>query len=142
MIIGEFQQKVGAKKRIAIPSVFRKELKGKLYITRGYEQSLVIVDEQRWEKIISPLVQGPMINNSIRQTSRILIGGAREITTDPQGRFVLPDNLFVYAGIMSDIVWVGLINWIEIWNVNAWSNQLKYLKTHGGEIAEHLTSTY
>lgn len=81
-----------------------------------------------------------MINNSIRQTSRILIGGAREITTDQQGRFVLPDNLFTYAEIKSGVVWVGLINWIELWSVEMWNKQLKYLETHGSEIAEQLTT--
>lgn len=139
MIIGEFQQKVGDKKRVAIPSSFRKELKGQLYITRGYEQSLVIVDEVRWTNLTSQIVQGSMINNSVRQTSRILIGGAREIKPDAQGRFVLPDNLFEYAEVCADIVWVGLINWIELWSLDRWNQQLQYLEKHGGEIAEQLT---
>ena len=140
MIIGEFQQKVGDKKRVAIPSSFRKELKGQLYITRGYEQSLVIVDEVRWTNLTSQIVQGSMINNSVRQTSRILIGGAREIKPDAQGRFVLPDNLFEYAEVCADIVWVGLINWIELWSLYRWNQQLNYLKKHGGEIAEQFTT--
>lgn len=138
MIIGEYQQKVGEKKRVAVPVQFRKELKGKLYITRGYEHSLVVVDEQMWEKITSQVVQGSMVNNSVRQTSRILIGGAREIKPDAQGRFVLPDNLFEYAMISSDIVWVGLVNWIELWNTQKWQEQLKYLETHGSKIADQL----
>lgn len=81
-----------------------------------------------------------MINNSVRQTSRILIGGAREIKPDAQGRFVLPDNLFEYAEVCADIVWVGLINWIELWSLDRWNQQLQYLEKHGGEIAEQLTT--
>ncbi|MBN1373954.1 cell division/cell wall cluster transcriptional repressor MraZ [Candidatus Dojkabacteria bacterium] len=140
MLIGEFMQKVGEKKRIAIPYDLRKELKGKLYITRGYENSLVLVNKDRFEKITSEITNGSIINNFVRDTARILVGGAKEILPDTQGRFVIPDNLFKYAQIQKEVVFVGLLNWIEVWSTESWQKRLSYLDTHGEEIAQKLTN--
>lgn len=138
MIIGEYWQKVGNKKRIAIPSELRKELGSRLYITRGYESSLVIVGQKQWDSLISEVKSGSIINNLVRDTARILVGSAKVFVPDAQGRFVVPDGLFEYAQMTQKVVFVGLINWVEIWSEENWNKRLKYLEKNGSEIAQKL----
>lgn len=138
MLIGEYIQKVTNSRRLALPSLIRSELKGDLYITRGYEKSLVIVDENLWENMTKDIRNGSIINNLIRDTSRMLIGGARQISLDTQGRFVVPDNLFGYANISNEVVFVGLINWVEIWDIKEWKKKTEYLEKNSEKIADEL----
>ena len=138
MIIGEYKSKVGEKKRVSLPKKFRDELGEEIILTRGYEDTLILVNKEMWEKIAKDVIDGSFINKNIRDTSRFLIGGANEITFDTQGRFVIPESLFKHAGLKDEIVFIGLINWIEVWDKEKWDKRVEYLKQHGDEIAQEI----
>jgi MraZ protein len=91
-----------------------------------------------WEKIAKDVINGSFINKNIRDTSRFLIGSATEISLDKLGRFVIPQSLFEHAQLSNEIVFIGLINWIEIWDKSRWEKRVEYLKTHGEEIAQEI----
>ncbi|OGC44543.1 hypothetical protein A3J98_02000, partial [candidate division WS6 bacterium RIFOXYC1_FULL_33_10] len=112
MIIGEYKSKVGDKKRVSLPKKFRDELGEEIILTRGYEDTLILVNKGMWEKIAKEVIGGSFINKNIRDTSRFLIGGATQLSIDMQGRFIIPDSLFEHAGLTDEIVFIGLINWI------------------------------
>ena len=82
MLIGEYKSKLGDKKRVSLPKKFRDQLGENLILTRGYEQALIVVNEQLWKKIATEVIDGSFINKDIRDTSRFLVGGAKEITLD------------------------------------------------------------
>ncbi len=138
MIIGEYRSKVGEKKRVSLPKKFRDELGEEIILTRGYEDTLILVNKGMWKTIAKDVVDGSFINKNIRDTSRFLIGGATEISIDKQGRFLIPDSLFEHAGLSKEIVFIGLINWIEVWDKERWDKRVEYLKTHGDEIANEI----
>ena len=116
MIIGEYTNKISGKKRVAIPKKIRDQMRGEIILTRGYEGSLVLVDKEMWDGLGSEILNGSFINKNIRDTTRFLVGSAIEVEPDEQGRFVIPTNLFEYANLNDEIVFVGLINWVEIWS--------------------------
>ena len=138
MIIGEYTGKLSEKKRVSLPKKFRDELGENIILTRGYEDSLILVNKQMWEKIAKDVINGSFINKNIRDTSRFLIGSAVEISLDKLGRFVIPQPLFEHANLNNEIVFIGLINWIEIWDKSKWEKRVEYLKTHGEEIAQEI----
>lgn len=139
MLIGEYRSKVTSGNRAALPKKFREELGNAFIITRGYEDCLLVVSFKLWEKILEEATSGPFISSSVRDTSRFLIGGAHEIDLDRQGRFVIPASLLKYAKIQSEVTFLGLNRWIEIWDYQAWEQRKKFLQESGGEIAEKLT---
>ena len=106
MLIGEHEGKIAEKNRIALPKKFRDELKSGLIIARGYEECLIILDNNRWKKLINNIESKPFLNRSVRDTKRFIAGGASEIELDSQGRFVLPESLKLYAQIEKDVVFV------------------------------------
>lgn len=138
MLIGEYKSKLGEKKRVSLPKKFRDELGQNLILTRGYENALIIVNEELWKKVATEVMDGSFINKDIRDTSRYLVGGAKEINLDDQGRFVIPESLLEHASIQKDVVFIGLINWVEIWDKDMWQERLEYLKEHGEEIAQEI----
>ena len=139
MIIGEYRSKIAEKKRVSLPKKFRDELGEEIILTRGYEDSLIIVNKDMWSRVAQEVIDGSFINKNIRDTSRFLVGGATEITIDKQGRFLIPDSLFEHAGLTKDVVFIGLVNWIEIWDREKWDQRLKYLKDNGDQIAQEIS---
>jgi len=139
MIIGEYRSKIEEKKRVSLPKKFRDELGEEIILTRGYEDSLILVNKGMWEKVASEVINGSFINKNIRDTSRFLVGGATEVNIDKQGRFLIPEALFEHADLKKEIVFIGLVNWIEIWDREKWEERLKYLKENGDEIAQEIS---
>jgi MraZ protein len=83
-------------------------------------------------------MNGSFINKDIRDTSRFLVGGAKEIELDKQGRFVIPQSLLEHAELKDEVVFIGLVNWVEVWDKKKWEERLEYLQEHGEEIAQEI----
>lgn len=58
---------------------------------------------------------------------RYILSGVNECTLDKQGRLLLPQSLRNEADLQKEVVLTGMINWVEIWDRDAWQ-------------AEHATS--
>ena len=79
-----------------------------------------------------------MTSNAIRDTTRFLVGSAHEIDLDKQGRFVLPQSLKSFSKVNDEVVFLGLMRWIEIWDKNKWLNQKQMIGENSSEIANRL----
>jgi MraZ protein len=134
MLIGEYTGKIGEKKRVSLPSKFREELGEEIILTRGYEDALIVVNKKLWKTIASEVMNGSFIDKS-----RFLVGGAKEIELDAQGRFVIPQPLHEHADLKDEVVFIGLANWIEIWDKQKWQERLKYLKENSDQIAQEIS---
>lgn len=129
MLIGEYRVRIGAKNRIALPKKLRDDLGGNVVVMRGYEGALLLVSKGSWASLIEEILNGPLTDPGVRDTARFLMGGAREVDFDSQGRFVLPQPLVEHSGVKpgEEVVFVGLGKWVELWSVGRWSERLKHL---------------
>lgn len=140
MFIGEYEVSLGEKNRLALPKKLRDMFSGKIYLTRGYERCLIIVDSGRWEKLVSEINKSPLLSLNVRDTKRYLLGGAVEIEADSQGRFILPETLKGFAGINSKVTFLGVGEWCEIWSDERWLEKLDELGKNVSDLAERLTN--
>lgn len=139
MYLGEYISPVGEKNRVALPKRLREAMRGeKLFLTRGYEGSLMLLEHADWQRLQALLDKSPMLNMSLRDTKRFLLGGAVDLVLDNQGRFVVPESLIQYAQIGDSITFIGVGDWIEIWSSNSWQEKLQGLKQNAAEIADKL----
>ena len=121
MLIGNYSAKLDLKKgRTALPKKFRLLLGKKVIVTAGYENSLMIVSMDSWEKVAGAIVNKPFISSAARETDRFLLGSAFEVDLDTQGRLIVPPALRSYAKLSSNIVFVGVGNRVEVWDQGAW----------------------
>ncbi|MBN1332008.1 division/cell wall cluster transcriptional repressor MraZ [Candidatus Dojkabacteria bacterium] len=139
MLIGEYSSKLGEKNRTALPKEFREQFKGELMITRGYEGCLIIVDKSRWQELIKTIEIRPFTNTDARNTKRFLIGGAREIILDAQGRFVMPEQLKNYAKLITDLIFVGIQDFVEIWDEAKWNQKIAEIAKNAADIGDRLS---
>jgi MraZ protein len=139
MLFGEYESQLGEKNRLAVPKKLRSELKGELIITRGYESCLILLDKTRWQRLIDEINLNPLLSINVRDTKRYLIGGVIEVEPDSQGRFVLSEPLKDFASISDKVVFLGVGEWIEIWDLSKWKEKLNDLSSKVSDIAERLS---
>jgi MraZ protein len=120
MFIGEYQHAVDNKNRMIIPSKFREGLGSKFVLTKGLDGCLYAYTMEEWSILEEKLKKLPLTNKDARAFVRFFFSGANEIDIDKQGRALIPQNLLEYAGIVKDIVSIGVSTRIEIWNNEKW----------------------
>lgn len=138
MLIGQYDSRVGDKYRIAFPKKFRAHLGDSLIITKGFESSLIIVSEKNWKTLLEGTAGQPFTSFTTRQMQRFLLGGASAVELDSKGRFIIPDYLREYAGITTEIIFLGLERYVEIWSKDKWQKQQTELELKIESIAERL----
>lgn len=141
MLIGEFETKKTSNNRIAFPKKFRDELGDQLILMNGYEGCLIIVDKSQFIALTKDITEGRFINDSVRDMTRFLVGTAQEISLDKQGRFVLPQSLIEYAGILENVIFLGLYKWIEIWDKSKWIDRKNYIIKNSSTITKDLENS-
>jgi MraZ protein len=138
MFIGEYTHIIDNKKRLAIPSKFRKELGEKVILTRGLDNCLFLYPLSEWEKLVYKLSSLSMGQSGTRGFVRILLSGAVEIEFDNLGRILIPDYLKNYADLKNKVVIVGVFNRLEIWDEGLWLNYKSQIERNTEAIAEKL----
>jgi len=138
MFIGEFQHSIDPKKRLAVPSKFRGEMKSGVVITRGMDKCLFLYPVKVWKNLAEKLGTLPMGEANTRSFVRIMLAGAVDCEIDKQGRILIPDYLKEYASLSRNVVIAGLYNRLEIWDENKWEEYKKKAEKNTDEIAEQL----
>lgn len=138
LLIGEYQHSVDEKKRLAVPSKFRAELKNKVVVTRGLDKCLFIYPMKVWEELAGKLGTLPVGESNTRSFIRIMLAGAVDVDVDKQGRILIPDYLKAYAGLAKNVIIAGLYNRLEIWDEKKWDAYKKKAEKDTDEIAEQL----
>lgn len=140
MLIGRYKHTIDNKKRLALPSKFRGELGGKIIITKGIENCLVVYTEKEWEMFSQKLANLPISQIEARSFIRNILAGAMEIVLDKLGRILVPDYLKEYAGFKKNVVICGLSNRLEIWDEQKWEAYIKKSEKGVQEIVSKLGS--
>jgi MraZ protein len=138
MFIGEYSHTVDEKGRLAIPTKFRKELKGGAVVTRGLDNCLFVYSMTEWKKLAEKLSALPFSQANSRAFSRLMLAGAMDVEIDKQGRVVLPEYLRRYAGIAKDAVVAGLYGRFEIWDKKSWEKYKAKTEKDSNGIAERM----
>ena len=138
MLIGEYKHNLDAKKRLSIPSKFRKELGEGAVITRGLDNCLFVFPSEYWAKLAERLGNMPLVQQDSRSFARLLLSGAMEVDFDGLGRILVPEYLKNYAGLKKVAVVAGVYNRLEIWDDEKWENYKANLEKNSDSIAEKL----
>ena len=139
MLIGQYKSKLTDKDRLALPKKLRNSLGEEMVIARWYENCLVLVSGNGWEDLLGRLsgTAGP-ITEPVRDIDRFIYGMAFEVKLDKQGRFIVPELLKEYAGIKSEVVFIGLGDRVEIWSASEWKVKESKVQEKASEAIEKI----
>lgn len=116
MFRGEFNHTIDAKGRLIIPAKFREKLGEHFIVTKGLDGCLSIYPEEEWNQFEEKLTALSLIKKENRQLTRFFVAGAAEVELDKQGRILIPGPLREHAALEKDVVLVGVLNRVEIWD--------------------------
>lgn len=136
MFMGEYVHTIDAKGRIIIPSKFREELGDEFVITLGLDGCLFAYPNSEWQLFVEKLKTLPGTKEA-RQLQRYFMAGAAACQADKQGRILIPAKLRESAALDKEIVFVGVLNKIEIWNKERWEKNNQYDDVD--TLAEHMS---
>ena len=120
--IGEYAYSLDSKGRVNIPAKFRQSLsadsQNTFVITRGLDPCIWVYPLEQWKEIENNLRNLSSVKNIHRTFVRDTARYASPSTYDKQGRITLTPSLTEYAILEKDVLIIGMINKIEIWNPN------------------------
>ena len=139
MILGQYVGRLEEKHRIAFPKKFRQSLGTRLIITKGIDKNLIVISAKDEAVLLEGTEGKPFIDRETRQIQRYLFGNAQYATLDKQGRFLLADYLRIYAGLEKEVIFVGVRQYVEIWDKKLWEEQQNKLSEKIIDISERVT---
>lgn len=139
MFIGEYTHTVDDKKRLSLPSKFRKEVGKTAIVTRGLDNCLFLYTPTEWKKIAEELGTGWKRSDE-RGIHRFIYGGAQEVSVDSVGRILIPDHLRKFASLKTKVIFAGVHNRIEIWDERTWNEYTKQIEKKAEELSEKMNN--
>lgn len=142
---GKHYYSIDTKGRVIIPAPFREIIttnySTKLYITNdALDKCLHIYPQEEWSKIEDKVRHLPKSDDSVKFYMRRVIASAQEIELDKQGRILVPAALREDAGLKADIVIVGQIDKIELWDKAEWDGVSDPSRIDKKSVAEKLAA--
>ena len=119
-----------------MPAKYREQLGSEFVVTKGLDGCLFVYPQEEWQSIETKFREVPLTTKDARKFSRFFFAGAAACEIDKQGRILLPSVLREFAGLEKDVVLVGVLNRIEIWDKAKWEETNGY--DDMDEIAEHM----
>jgi len=120
MLSGDFNHSIDAKGRLIIPAKFRDALGENFVITKGMDNCLFVYPPEEWKVLEEKIKTLPLTNKSARDFKRFMLGSAVEGVLDKQGRVLIPPSLREFASLEKDVVLVGVLDKVEIWDKAKW----------------------
>jgi len=143
---GEFRHAIDEKNRLVIPAKFRTfitdegDRKGFFLLASpiSSEHCLRLYTMTGWNAVTQQLMRNA---DGVKDPSRYLrffSSRAEFAPIDSQSRIVVPQKLMDYAGLKDDVLMVGNVSWIEVWNVDEYRAATESLDEEIGDRVKSL----
>jgi len=139
MFRGQFAYSIDSKGRISIPAKLRKHISpdanDTFVMTRGISNCIDIYPLDQWQHIEDKLLQLNSFQPDEARFLRMFVQFATEDTMDSQSRILVPQTLIDYAQIKNEVLILGALKKIEVWNPKIYEDYLKQSPQTYEEIA-------
>ena len=126
MFTGEKHHTIDDNNRLAMPSSIRKcvdekkEGKG-FFITPGLDKCLALYSPLHFEETSKKLTVPMFTNKKARNFQRLFFSMSSSVVTcDKQGRIIIPQLHKDYAGLKKEVIIIGVMDRVEIWDLQHW----------------------
>jgi MraZ protein len=124
MFLGQYTHSIDSKSRLTVPVKYRADLEAGAFIVQGFERNLMVYPREAFEKLSDRASSPSTTNPEARAMRRVVFGRAKEVGLDATGRILIPDFLRIYANLDAEATIVGAGDYFEIWNTEAWAEEL------------------
>ena len=85
-----------------------------------YDRCLTVYPLEEWERLEEKIKTLSLMKQEVKDFRRFLLSSATECELDKQGRILIPPAHREHAAIAKNVMLVGIIEKIEIWDVKTW----------------------
>ena len=136
---GQFDFSLDAKNRLNVPAKFRPAFSDGVVLAKALEPCVAIWAPPAFEQFTdSFLANLNPISKERRSLARYFSGNSWDVELDSAGRVTLGQSLLEYAGIEKEVVVVGNLDHVEIWDRARWQQDQETLDSEIVGIAESL----
>lgn len=144
MFRGQFTYSIDAKGRISIPAKLRKQISPEandsFVMTRGVSTCIDIYPLNEWNQIEEKLLKLNQFQPNDVRFVRMFTQYAVEDSMDSQSRILIPQNLIEYAKIEKEVLILGVLKKIEVWNPKIYEDYLNQSPESFEQIAAKVMS--
>ena len=145
MFRGQFTYSIDSKGRVAIPAKLRKhvtaEANDTFVMTRGLSNCIDLYPLDEWQRIEEKLLLLNSFQPDDARFIRMFVQFASEDVMDGQSRILIPSTLISYAKIEKEVLILGALKKIEIWNPKVYDEYLNQSTQTYEEIAAKVMAT-
>ena len=120
MFLGRFEHTIDEKGRMTIPVRYRDLIINGAYITQGFDQNLLVVLAENFERNYQELVVMSSMDPTVRMLREKVFSTAERIEIDRLGRILIPNFLRKHAQLADSAMVIGAGANFEIWSPELW----------------------
>lgn len=121
---GRFEHSLDTKGRVILPARFRGPFEHGGYVSMHEEGCLALWTPDEFDRQMEEMLRRAETSRSERNVARLRSSGSYEVDIDRQGRLMIPVRLREYAGLEADVLVVGAIDRVELWQPEAWAERV------------------
>jgi MraZ protein len=115
--LGSFLHQLDGKGRVSLPAPFRREAADQSFVLlQAYRPALALYPERSWAEVEERLRDLVRHQPESRMYVLSVMSSAVELSPDAQGRILIPARLQEAAGLAGEVLMVGAIDKVELWN--------------------------
>ncbi len=138
LFVGEFEQVIDAKHRLAISAALRDQIVPKqdgssFILVLGPDRHLWLYPDLYYRRLLETMKRSPLPSRDQRKID-LFFAMARVLKADAQGRVVLPEESMQRAVVCEKVTLLGVKDHIEIWPSDEWERRVQAELPNYGEM--------
>ena len=141
---GSFDHSLDSKGRVIIPASFREALGENFTITINPTKTAVAIYPQaEWEHQLERFSRiNPMDRIGLQYERYLMSVSFSGNSMDTQGRVLIPAKLRTKIGLTRDIVFVGMNDYIEIWDAEVYAKMEEEIEENFDSVFDYVYEKY
>ena len=136
---GHFEYSLDAKNRLTVPTKFRASFSSGIVLAKGLEPCITVWVPEEFDNWTNSFLSNlNPVSAERRKLTRFFAGSSFDVELDSAGRVTLNAPLLAHAGIEKEVVMVGNLDHLEVWDRKTWESDQKQLADEIVGIAESL----
>ncbi|MGH9020027.1 MAG: division/cell wall cluster transcriptional repressor MraZ [Acidimicrobiales bacterium] len=123
--VGQFQHSLDVKGRLILPARFRSEFERGGHLSPNTEGCIAVWTPSEFARQAQERLEASRAGSSLdRQRARYWAANSSDVEFDKQGRFALPPAIREYGHLDGDVLVVGALDHVELWNPGVYDAQV------------------
>lgn len=121
---GRYEHAIDGKGRVILPAKFRGPFEHGGYLTQYLDGCLALWTPEQFDSQMHKMRDRQSLGRSERNEVRFWSSNVGPLEIDRQGRMMIPVHLRTYAALENDVLVLGAIDRVELWEPGRWEEKV------------------